>query len=274
MKQPSSTYGNWLGNGLDGAISGEPDSEYIPEIEEEDGSGSSYSGGDIIGESDHISNRTRHGRAKRQRRHENLSARVFSDEQTAELFEVIKSKDLPKKPQKHQRGMSPPKVDPMERSWKDIPKGTPWNFVGATVLDDKTGRPLKYANLKNQRSAERWKEAEHTEFIRLVDSGTIRFIRPTEMPKDRTPSYYNPQPEIKTKDGNEVYRIRGTYGGDRGDPYDDDKSAYVADATTVKCLLNKEVSTDGVRLMTHKQQDKTWPRKTTTKTREPISQSG
>ena len=70
------------------------------------------------------------------------------------------------------------------------------------------------------------------------------------MPRDRKPSYYNPQPEHKCKDGVLVYRIRGTYGGDHGDPYLEDKAAYIADLTTVKLLLNKVVSTPGARFMT------------------------
>jgi len=135
--------------------------------------------------------------------------------------------------------------------WRDLPSKSQWSFAGATVLDELTGSPLKYAHLRRQKAAAKWLEAEHTEFVRLITgTGTMKFIKPGALPRDRTASYYNPQPEIKIKEGKEVYRIRGTYGGDRGDPYDEDKSAYVADATTVKCLLNKVVSTAGAKFMT------------------------
>jgi len=138
-----------------------------------------------------------------------------------------------------------------EMDWRDLPCQLPKNFAGVTVLDELTGNPLKYAHLHKQKAAAKWLEAEHIEFVRLITgTGTMKFIKPGELPRDRTASYYNPQPEIKIKEGKEVYRIRGTYGGDRGDPYDEDKSAYVADATTVKCLLNKVVSTEGAKFMT------------------------
>ena len=45
-------------------------------------------------------------------------------------------------------------------------------------------------------------------------------------------------------------RLRGIYGGDRGDPYPDDTVAYVVDPTTVKLLLNSVVSTPHDRFIT------------------------
>ena len=47
-----------------------------------------------------------------------------------------------------------------------------------------------------------------------------------------------------------MWRVRGTYGSDRGDPYPDDTVAYVVDLTTVKLLLNSVVSTPHARFIT------------------------
>ena len=62
------------------------------------------------------------------------------------------------------------------------------------------------------------------------------------MPKDRVASYYNPQPKIKTDaNGKRTYRVRGTYGGDRGD-YAGDTQAFTASMAAVKVLLNSVIS--------------------------------
>ena len=70
----------------------------------------------------------------------------------------------------------------------------------------------------------------------------MRSIKPGDIPKGRTSSYYNPQLEIKRKNKQDVRRERGTYGGDRGDKYPHDTSAYTADMIDVKLLLNSVVS--------------------------------
>jgi hypothetical protein len=64
------------------------------------------------------------------------------------------------------------------------------------------------------------------------------------MPRHRKASYYNPQVKIKIKNGVEEYRVRGTYGGDRGD-FVGDVTAWVADMTTLKLLLNAVISEEG-----------------------------
>jgi hypothetical protein len=69
------------------------------------------------------------------------------------------------------------------------------------------------------------------------------FINPLSKPRDRLASYYNPQCQIKVKEGKQVYRVRGTYGGNRTD-YKGDTAAWTADLETVKVLLNAVVSED------------------------------
>ena len=123
--------------------------------------------------------------------------------------------------------------------------------VHATVLDDITGKPLRFGQLRHTKEADIWSKALHGEWIRLgEETKTTKFITPQELPPDRHPTYFNPQPEKKTRDGKVIHRIRGTVGGDKGDPYLEDTAAYIADLTTVKLLLNKVVSTPDARFMT------------------------
>ena len=110
--------------------------------------------------------------------------------------------------------------------------------ANGTVLNKTTGKPLKYGQLKKQDDAKHWKQAEHEEWHRLITkTETCRFIRPIDKPYERRPAYYNPQPEQKMKLDKLQYRIRGTVGANQGDPYLEDKAAYIADLTTVKLLL-------------------------------------
>jgi hypothetical protein len=74
--------------------------------------------------------------------------------------------------------------------------------------------------------------------------GTIAFINASDKAAHRKASYYNPQVKIKIKNGVEEYRVRGTYGGDRGD-FVGDVTAWVADMTTLKLLLNAVISEEG-----------------------------
>jgi hypothetical protein len=96
----------------------------------------------------------------------------------------------------------------------------------ATVLHPVTGQPIKYTQLKKLDDAGEWILSEHDEWLRLNNTGTTRFIRPVEKPKNRKASYYNPQPEHKMKEGILKKRIRGAYGGDQGDEYMGNKAAY------------------------------------------------
>jgi hypothetical protein len=125
------------------------------------------------------------------------------------------------------------------------------NFINAVVLDKISGKPLKYSNLKNTDDKHEWEQAEHTEWIRLVQkTETGRFMKRSERPNNCKPSYYNPQPEMKMKDNKLIHRIRGTYGVHKGDMYPEDLAAYIADLTTTKLILNKVVSTPNAKFMT------------------------
>lgn len=70
-----------------------------------------------------------------------------------------------------------------------------------------------------------------------------------DKPNDRTASYYNPQVKVKAKDGQLVFRVRGTYGGDKSD-YNGRKDAQTAALSTVKILLNSVVSDKDAEWMT------------------------
>ena len=61
------------------------------------------------------------------------------------------------------------------------------------------------------------------------------------MPKGRRASYYNPQVKKKFTEGGVKYRVRGTYGGDRGD-YDGVKTSQTGSLELLKCLLNAVVT--------------------------------
>ena len=121
----------------------------------------------------------------------------------------------------------------------------------AVVLDSVTGLPMKHRMLKFTSDAKAWQDEDDKEIVRLTSKTKImRPILPHQKPSDRLASYYNPQASTKTADGDVVRRIRGTYGGDRGDPYPEDTAAYVANLTTAKLLLNFVVSTPKARFMT------------------------
>lgn len=98
-----------------------------------------------------------------------------------------------------------------------------------------------------------WLIALSTELDKLLDgkkadgttTAVMTPIQPSELPPGRKVAYYNPQVKLKILlDGMAQRRCRGTYGGNISD-YTGDKSAVVADITTVKLLLNKVVSSMG-----------------------------
>jgi len=135
--------------------------------------------------------------------------------------------------------------------WRDMMEYKPMILAAATVLDEKTGQPLKHRQLKNQPDGAEWLHADHLKFIKLVETTSImHWIKPWEKPRDRKATYYNPQPERKIKNGELIRRVRGTLGGNQGDPYLGEKSAYVADLITIKILLNLVVSTPSANFMT------------------------
>ena len=123
-------------------------------------------------------------------------------------------------------------------------------YAAAAVGADSTRTTLSYKQAIKGPCSAQWEEAAVQEFVRLLTTtGTGHFIHPHSKPKDRLSSYYNPQCTTKVKGGSIVYRVRGTYGGDRSDYYGD-TAAWTADLQTVKILLNAVASetnpTDGL----------------------------
>ena len=64
-----------------------------------------------------------------------------------------------------------------------------------------------------------------------------------EVPEGANVTYYNPQVKVKTRNGELLYRVRGTAGGDRIH-YDGDTAALTASLPTVTLFLNAAVSED------------------------------
>jgi len=134
---------------------------------------------------------------------------------------------------------------------KDIEPTYLYHSCYSAAVHPSTGKPLKFRELCKTNEADLWEQGHHCEFIRLIEtSKTMRAIKPMEKPVGRIATYYNPQPEIKFREGNKVYRIRGIIGGDKAESYPYDKVAYVADMIDVKLLFNSVVSTPGSQFMT------------------------
>jgi hypothetical protein len=118
------------------------------------------------------------------------------------------------------------------------------SHTASTAINlDQDGNPLTYRSAINGPNASFWHTAEEEEIERLLDSNTIKFIPHYAKPKHRLSSYYNPQIKIKMKDGKPVYRVRGTYGGDRSD-FEGETHARTANLPTIKILLDAVVSED------------------------------
>lgn len=115
---------------------------------------------------------------------------------------------------------------------------------------DSEGNVLKYRKCIQGIDKENWLQAAHEEIVRLVSvRNTMHFIKKSQIPKDRLASYYNPRCNRKWKNGVNIFRVRGTYGGNISD-YSGETAAYTADMATVKILLNKTVSDISKRWMT------------------------
>jgi hypothetical protein len=105
------------------------------------------------------------------------------------------------------------------------------------------GMAHSYKSVCKGSEQKRWLQAAAEEFDRLIETTeTMKFIPWDAKPSNRKASYYNPQIRIKTKpNGQEEYRVRGTYGGDVTD-YSGPTSAQTADMISIKVLLNAVVS--------------------------------
>ena len=120
------------------------------------------------------------------------------------------------------------------------------HMMTAMAMDDKGGK-LRYESAMHSSEGALWEAASNKEFDRLIeDTQTGEWIAYESVPKDRTISYYNPQltrkrRPVETHPGGFEFRIRGTYGGDRGD-YKGPTMAETSDIVTLKILLNSVIS--------------------------------
>jgi hypothetical protein len=119
--------------------------------------------------------------------------------------------------------------------------------VGSNTTD---GRTYRYPSARLGADGDKWTAASETEFIRLVEKHkTMEFISEHDIPAGIKMMYYNPVLTKKLKNGQYVYRVRGTAGGNNSS-YEGDTAAYVADMTTFKILCNKTISDEGKRMST------------------------
>lgn len=117
---------------------------------------------------------------------------------------------------------------------------------------DDDGNELRYKRCITGPDRLHWITAAVVEFRRLLSKfNTIRFVPFSDIPsaKKSTISYYNPQCKTKMKSDGKHYRVRGTFGGNRSN-YSGITASYQAAMSTVKLLLNKNISLDDSRWMT------------------------
>ena len=126
-------------------------------------------------------------------------------------------------------------------------------YANAAGDMDDNGNELKYKSCITGPDKDHWIKASVVEFHRLLNKfNTIRMIKFTDIPSAKKPfiSYYNPQCKTKMKADGKQYRVRGTYGGNRTSSYNGITASYQAAMTTVKLLLNKNISIADSRWMT------------------------
>lgn len=118
------------------------------------------------------------------------------------------------------------------------------HFIASAVDLDDNSQPLKYGKAVRGPEGKLWEQGQAEEWDRLVNTDTVFFRPASALPPGRKASYHNPQPKKKVRVNGEVeYRIRGTYGGDRGD-YAGPTRAETVDMATLKILLNAVASED------------------------------
>jgi hypothetical protein len=133
---------------------------------------------------------------------------------------------------------------------KQTPLLDSFEYACAAGSIDTDGNTLRYRKCIHGTDTEHWLQAAHEELVRLVSvRNTMHFIKKSEIPKNRLVSYYNPRCNRKWKNGVNIFRVRGTYGGNISD-YSGETAAFTADMATVKILLNKTVSDNTKRWMT------------------------
>jgi len=121
--------------------------------------------------------------------------------------------------------------------------------VKASIKESKT-KVLNFRMAMNSEEKEHWEKANDEEFERLHKTDTIRVINKNNIPSNRTVAYYNPQVKLKTDSyGRQIFRIRGTIGGDKID-YPGLVTANTADLKTIKLLINSTISSKDAKFMT------------------------
>ena len=113
-----------------------------------------------------------------------------------------------------------------------------------TAMDmDEKGAKLRYESAMRSSEGAQWTAGAIKEFDRLVEeTHTGSWIPRKNVPQGRKISYYNPRLTRKRRGPDRIeYRVRGTYGGDRGD-YTGPTAAETADVTAVKIMLNAVIS--------------------------------
>ena len=122
-------------------------------------------------------------------------------------------------------------------------------YANTAVDLDEDGNKLVYHRAKAGPNGALWENAAGQEISRLIESQTGSWVHLSDIPKARKIAYYNPRCRTKIKNGELVYRVRGTIGGDQVD-FDGDTAAYTASMQTLKLLLNSVVSTEGGKFAT------------------------
>ncbi len=105
-----------------------------------------------------------------------------------------------------------------------------------TAVDmDTSGAVLKYKAALKTDDKDHWKSAACDEFLRLITSGTGKFISHSALPRNRKASYYNPVIKSTTDKttGIRTFSVRGTFGGDLLTDYPGAVTANTADLTTI-----------------------------------------
>jgi Reverse transcriptase (RNA-dependent DNA polymerase) len=126
--------------------------------------------------------------------------------------------------------------------------------VGNMAINPDTGAAAEYKELAASTMGTRWKLAMCKELGRLfqgykaedpehnvMGTNTCQFIQKTDIPENRKPTYVRIVTDYREQK-HDPYRVRCTVGGNLI-TFPGDKATKVADLITIKCLINKIVST-------------------------------
>jgi hypothetical protein len=116
------------------------------------------------------------------------------------------------------------------------------------VICSETGKSLKHQELITKlRYTIKWTRFTANEINRLYNTNTIRFIRRSNIPKERIVTYVSFVVDIKDHK-EEKERTRLTVGGDQIE-YPGDKYTRTTGLTMAKILINSAISTLGAKLL-------------------------